>query len=372
MTAKPSHAELPRPLRAVLRVPLFYKILIANAAIVLLGAVAGTAATAEFGRLEPGQSPVALGVALAVAGVSLTVLVNAVILRVALSPLKLLEDTAAQVQKGNMAARAPGSRLADPELDRLTRTFNGMLDTQAEDRQRLRDVAARALDAEEEERKRIARELHDETAQSLAALLIRLRLARGVADRQEQDELLDDMRREIGSTLEGVRRFARGLRPPALDELGLPAAVESHARGLRDSVGLQVTVEAETIEGQLSSQAELALYRIVQEALSNVVRHSGSSEARVTLTYSGEAVVAIVCDSGRGFVPAAASGGRGGGGGGLGIFGMKERAAYVGGELDIHSAPGEGTIVEATVPVAPVLPGAGANGEVHREFTAEG
>lgn len=371
MKANASHRELPRPVRTVLRVPLFYKILIANAAIVLLGAVAGTAATAEFGRLEPGQSPVALAVVLAVAGVSLTVLVNAAILRVALSPLKLLEDTAAQVQKGDMAARAPFSRLADPELDRLTRTFNGMLDTQADYRQRLREMAARALEAEEEERKRIARELHDETAQSLAALLIRLRLARGVSDQEERDELLDDMRRDIGSTLEGVRRFARGLRPPALDELGLSAAVESHARGLRDSVGLAVTVSADTIEGQLSAQAELALYRIVQEALSNVVRHSGASEARVTLSHTGQSVIATISDQGSGFAPGAGYAGRGDSG--LGIFGMKERAAYAGGEFALESTPGSGTTVQATIPVAPnPPPAATATAGTRREVTAQG
>ena len=341
--------DLPAPLRALLRVPLFYKILIANAAIVILGTVAGTTATLEFVRAEPGQSPVWLAGALALFGVVATVLVNAFILRLALSPLKLLEETAACVQRGELDARAPLSRIGDPELDRLIRTFNGMLDTLATYRQRLRDVAARALNAEEEERKRIARELHDETAQLLAALLIRVRLARGADDPQARQRLFEEMRDQITAALEGVRRFARGLRPPALDELGLVVALESHARGLHDSVGLDVQVDADPLDGLLSPQAELALYRIVQESLSNVIRHAAATHARVHLTHEGGLVTATVEDDGRGFPVRrvmAGSGNRG-----LGLFGMQERASYVGGHVEIHSREGHGTQVRATIPI---------------------
>lgn len=340
--------ELPLVLRTLFRVPLFYKILIANAAIVILGAIAGTAATLEFVRAEPGQSPLALIVLLAITGVAATVLVNALILRLALSPLALLEQTAARVQSGDLEARAPLSRIGDPELDRLTRTFNGMLDTLATYQQRLRDIAARALNAEEEERKRIARELHDETAQVLAALLIRLRLARGISDPEARDTMFEEMRREIDAALEGIRRFARGLRPPALDELGLVAALESYARGLQDSVGLAVRIDADALDGLLTPQAELALYRIVQESLSNVIRHAGATEARVRLIHRDGTVTAIIEDDGRGFPVEEAL--EGGNDGGLGLFGMQERAAYVGGRVEIRSRIGAGTRVKAEIP----------------------
>jgi two-component system sensor histidine kinase UhpB len=342
--------NLPAPLRALLRVPLFYKILIANAAIVILGTVAGTAATLEFVRAEPGQSPLWLAGALALLGVVATVLVNAFILRLALSPLKLLEETAACVQRGELDARAPLSRIGDPELDRLIRTFNGMLDTLATYRQRLRDVAARALNAEEEERKRIARELHDETAQLLAALLIRVRLARGADDPLARQKLFEEMRDQITVALEGVRRFARGLRPPALDELGLVVALESHARGLHESVGLAVEVDADPLDGLLTPQAELALYRIVQEALSNVIRHAAATHAHVRLTHADGVVTATVEDDGRGFPVRRVMSGSGNRG--LGLFGMQERASYVGGQVEIQSREGHGTRVLATVPVA--------------------
>ncbi len=335
--------------RVLLRLPLFYKILIANAAIVILGAAVGTALTAEFVRAAPHRSTLELVGLFAAAGVVVSVVVNVVILRLALAPLRLLERTAERVQRGDMDARAPLSPLADPGLERLTGTINGMLDSLAAYRRRLRDVAARALHAEEEERKRIARELHDETAQSLAALLIRLRLARRAGDPEARDALLDEARREIAATIEGVRRFARGLRPPALDELGLVPAIAAHARTLAEAAGLRVEVEADPVDGLLSAQEELALYRIVQEALSNVVRHADTREARVRVERRGGAVVATVEDRGRGFRidEAAAAEGRG-----LGLFGMRERAAYVGGRVDIESRPGTGTRVRAEVPVA--------------------
>jgi two-component system, NarL family, sensor histidine kinase UhpB len=337
------------PLRRVLRVPLFYKILIANAFIIVLGTVVGTLATVRFLRTEPGHSPFELVIPLALLGVVVTVLVNALILRLALAPLYRLEETAAQVQAGNPEARAPLSPIADRELDRLTRTFNAMLDNLASYRQRVRDVAAHALNAEEEERKRIARELHDETAQTLAALLIRLRLARGITEPAARDALLEELRTEIGSALEGIRRYARGLRPPALDELGLAPAIESHARGLTETVGLPIRVEADAMDGALGTQGELALYRIVQEALSNVVKHAGATRATVRLRWNGRAVTAVVEDDGRGFVPAEAMTGDGQG---LGLYGMEERAAYLGGRVEIRSRPGHGTRVCATIPTA--------------------
>jgi two-component system sensor histidine kinase UhpB len=337
------------PLGALLRIPLFYKILIANALIVVLGTVAGTWVTASYVRAAPHRSTLDLVGLLVLGGLVLSVLVNALILRIALSPLKLLERAAGQVLAGNLDARAPHSPVADRELDRLTRTFNGMLDTVAVYRQRLRDVAVRALTAAEEERKRIARELHDETAQMLAALLIRVRIVRNSPDPEALDALLEEMRGEIGESLEGIRRFARGLRPPALDELGLGPAIESHARHLTESVGIAIRVDADPLEEVLTPEAELALYRIVQEALSNVVRHAGATHASVRVSRAPGAVAVEVDDDGRGFDVAGVMAGERKG---LGLFGMQERAAYLGGRVEIRSRPGAGTRVRAEVPVA--------------------
>jgi two-component system, NarL family, sensor histidine kinase UhpB len=335
--------------RGLLRMPLFYKILIANSGIVLLGAVLGTLAIIEFIRLEPGHSPAELVFGLALAGVGLTVMVNAIILRLALRPLKQLEATAARVQEGDMAARTPLSPLADRELERLARTFNAMLDATAAYRQRVRDVAAHALNAEEEERKRVARELHDETAQTLAALLIRLRLGRGITEPGAREAFLEEMRQEIADALEGVRRFARGLRPPSLDELGLVPALEAHVRGLSESMGIPIRLEADPVDGVLHSQGELVLYRIVQEALSNAVRHAEPDRVHVRITRGSDTVTVSVEDDGRGFVLEEVINRNGQG---LGLYGMEERAAYLGGRVQIQSRPGVGTRVEAEIPIA--------------------
>ncbi|MDB4950357.1 MAG: putative transrane two component system sensor kinase transcription regulator protein [Gemmatimonadetes bacterium] len=336
--------------RLLLRVPLFYKILLANGVLVLVGGLAGGLLTAQYVRAAPGRSAVDVVGLLAAAGVFLSLAVNALILRVALSPLQLLENTAGRVQGGDLDARVPISPLADRELDRLSRTFNAMLDTSAADRNRLRDVAKRALGAAEEERKRIARELHDETAQRLAALLIRLRILRGAgADAAGLEAGLEALRAEIGEALEGVRRYARGLRPPALDELGLVPAIESHVRWLTEATGLAIDAAADgDVEGLLPPEGELAVYRIVQEALSNVVRHSGARRVSVRLGREPGMVAVTVQDDGHGFSPRRVMSEDGSG---LGLFGMQERAAYLGGRVEVESRPGAGTRVRAEIPV---------------------
>lgn len=352
MTAPPTASPPPRRAGAgafswLLRIPLYYKILIANGALVLVGAVVGILVTAEYVRSHPGEPLLDLVGMLAAGGILATVLVNALILRLALHPLAELERTAARVQGGDLAARVPPSRLADRELDRLTRTFNGVLDAAEANRERLREVAAAALGAAEEERKRIARELHDETAQLLAALLIRIRVVRGAGDPEAVARLLDDMREQIGGALEGVRRFARGLRPPALDELGLVPAIESHLRSIREISGIELALHASGVEEPLPPEAELAVYRIVQEALSNVLRHAGARRASVRLTRRPGRLTVAVEDDGHGFAAdEVRASGRG-----LGLFGMNERAAYLGGTVEVTSAPGTGTRLHAEIPL---------------------
>lgn len=346
--------RLPRLVQWLLRVPLFYKILLANATLVLVGTIVGSFVTADYVRQHPGASTLDLVGAMALFGIGATVLVNAIILRLALLPLDTLERTAARVRRGDLDARVPLSPLADRELDRLTRTFNGMLDSAAANRERLREVASTALNAAEEERKRIARELHDETAQLLAALLIRIRVVKKASDPTALDTLLEDMRREIGHALEGVRRFARGLRPPALDELGLIPAIESHVRSIREITEIDLSLDADgSADDELPPEASLAVYRIVQEALSNVVRHSGATRAAVRVAREPDRLVVTVEDDGHGFnVPQVRAAGRG-----LGLFGMGERAAYIGGRLDVQSAPGTGTRVRAEIPLRDPAPG---------------
>jgi two-component system, NarL family, sensor histidine kinase UhpB len=324
-------------MRPLLRIPLFYKILIANALIALAAMLVGSTLGAGAERWT-----------MAVVGaLVITVLVNALIVRLALSPVRGLEEVARSVQEGSLEARIPPSPLADRELERVIHTFNGMLDALAGYRQRLREVSARALQAEEEERKRVSRELHDETAQALAALRIRLHVALESPDAERRRAVLEEIREGITEALDGVRRMARGLRPPALDELGLVAAIEAHARTLEENLGIPVRVERGSIP-HLPPGLELGVYRIVQEALTNALRHAGATAISVKIHARDGALRAEVRDDGRGFdAGAVVSGERGG----LGIGGMQERARYLGGEVEVDSTPGKGTRVVVLIPL---------------------
>ena len=213
-------------------------------------------------------------------------------------------------------------------------------------RKRLRDFGAGALRASEEERQRIARELHDDTAQRLASLLMWVRLIE--PDVQENGRArLHDLRNEIAACAEGVRRIARGLRPPELEDAGLVAALRAHVRTIREGTGMNVEIDADPVDDLLDPDARLALYRIVQEAISNAIRHSGADTVRVQLHLDAGKVVGVVRDEGKGFGPSAETRD----GGGLGLVSMQERATMVGGRLSIESQPGQGSTVRVELPV---------------------
>ena len=332
----------------LLRVPLFYKILAANAAIVLVFSLLATWLAVHLGSTGSSIPPM---IAVAVAGAVVSLAVNAVIIQLALEPLRLLKRTVDRVQEGDVEARVPPSPLADRDMEGLTEATNSMLDRLGDYRARLRDVAASALNAAEEERRRISLELHDDASQRLAAILMRLRLARGLDDAEAKDAVLEEIRKELADTADGLRRYAQGLRPPALDELGLGPAIESHVRHIADAAVAPVEVQTGGVGRLESPETELALYRIVQEAITNALRHSSARRIQVRLERRNGAVVATVTDDGVGFdvdaVMAQHDDTHG-----LGLFGMRERAEYVGGRVEIESVVGQGTTVRAAVPAA--------------------
>jgi two-component system sensor histidine kinase UhpB len=250
------------------------------------------------------------------------------------------------VSDGDLEARAAVPAVADRDLERLIATFNGMLESLGEYRERLRELARRSLSAAEAERKRVARELHDETAQALAGLLVRLRRLRGRAGpgAGAGDAAVEEMREQVAAALEGVRRSIRALRPPALDELGLVPALESHARSVAETHDLEVLVETDPHTPALPTHAELALYRIAQEALANVVRHAGARTVRVRIERVADEVRLSISDDGLGLRA------RDAGSSGVGLQGMRERAANLGGRLEVRGEPGCGTTVTARVP----------------------
>ena len=209
-----------------------------------------------------------------------------------------------------------------------------------------RDALRRVVEAQELERARLARELHDETGQALTSILLGLRHLDDVAASDEAREATAAIRELVASTLQDVRRLAVELRPSALDDFGLVAALERLAVNVSErSPDLAVDIEAQLGGMRPPPEAETALYRIVQEALTNVVKHAEARRASITLVRKGESAVVVVEDDGRGFEPEAVRDGA------LGFVGMRERVELVGGRLAVESSPGAGTTLVAEVPV---------------------
>jgi two-component system sensor histidine kinase UhpB len=212
---------------------------------------------------------------------------------------------------------------------------------------RLRQMSSHVLTAQEEERTRIARELHDDTAQALTSVLVRLRLLERSAEDKRLRSGLAELRDLTVETLEGVRRLAIDLRPPMLNDLGLEAAIQSHVQDFSRQRQINVNFTSSGL-GRLPPNVELVLYRIVQEALSNVAKHASASRVETSLSRKGRTLRLLVEDDGCGFDVEAAKGSRQSG---LGLFGMEERLALIGGTLRVDSSPGKGTRLSAEVPL---------------------
>ena len=239
----------------------------------------------------------------------------------------------------------PDPRFTDDDL-RLAETFAARAAIAVNLAERVsRDALRRVVEAQELERKRLARELHDETGQALTSIILGLRTVDDATSDEERGEALRALRELVLSTLNDVRRLAVELRPKALDDFGLVPALERLGDTFAQKSGIAVHFEAQLGEQRLAPETETALYRIVQEALTNVAKHAGASNVSVLLTRKDGAVVAVVEDDGRGLAAGAESGD------GLGLVGMRERVSLLGGRLALESSGSAGTTVVAEVPV---------------------
>ncbi len=229
----------------------------------------------------------------------------------------------------------PGERAtveeADPEVAELTAAFNDMLGRLELER---RESARRALAAQEGERRRIARELHDEVGQALTAVILQL----DRADRSPGADRLAEARETVRASLEEVRGIARRLRPEALDDLGLRSALAALTNDMTRRTGLLVERRISPALPALDPEEELVVYRVAQEALTNVVRHAATRSAELCLDARDGRVELEVRDGGAGFEPGAAPES-------AGLVGMRERALLIGAELEVRGAVGAGTSV---------------------------
>lgn len=314
---------------------------------------------------------------LVTAGASLVGIFSAFILTVVLTrPILDLMAAVGAVRRGDLQSTA--RVWARDEIGHLAADFNSMLESLRASRaqveaahrevlRRNRELATlseqlrqkeqiraqlleKAITAQEDERKRIARELHDETSQLLTSLVVGLKVLEGLNDPAQIRAQVAELRELAAGTLHSVHGLALELRPSVLDDLGLVAAVQRHVAAQARKHGLEVDFHTAGLDGmRLPPGTETAVYRIIQEALANVVRHSRASGASLVLERRREALVAIVEDNGRGFeVDSLLAREQS-----LGLHGMRERSFLVGGKLTIESSPGGGTTVFVEVPLAP-------------------
>ncbi len=312
--------------------PLAWRVFVVNALVFAAGtaALALSPATVSF--------PIALTEALVlVSGLSAILLLNLLLVRRSLQPLERLTSLMHRVD-----LLRPGERLelsGPAEVRELGAVFNEMLGRLEKER---RDAGREALRAQENERKRVAQELHDQVGQAMTALMLELGRVAKHAPEDLQAEL-GEAQNATRATLEDVRTIARQLRPEALDDLGLASALTVLTNAFAERAGLRVERRIDPNLPRLDPDAELVIFRVAQESLTNVARHAGKSRAELQLEPGDRGVRLWVRDYGRGLNGAEPGGG---------VRGMRERALLVGGELSIASRAGGGVEVRLDVPDA--------------------
>jgi two-component system sensor histidine kinase UhpB len=271
---------------------------------------------------------------------ALVALVNVLLVRRAVAPLQALNALARRVNLSNPGQRIPGAEPTS-EAGELALTFNEMLERLEQER---RESTRRVLAAHESERLRIAQELHDEVGQTLTAVLLQLS--------RVEERLPPDVRGELTeaqeaarTSLEDVRRIATDLRPETLKDLGLASALAALTDGFGRRAGLRVERRIQSALPTLSNEAELVVYRVAQEALTNVARHAGCETAELRLASNGERLTLTVRDFGRGLDGRSPADGNG-------MRGMRERAGLIGAQLALERAiDGAGAELRLDVPL---------------------
>lgn len=335
--------------QSVRNLPIVARITIGNALVIIIGAIGGTWVTRH---LAAQARDLWLILTFALVGIVLSIIVNYYIVRAALKPLERLRAFVASVQAGESLQSKEISRDGDPSINELARTLEDLVGQLEESNQRLRMISRRAIYAQEEERKRIARSLHDDTAQALSTLIINLEFL----ERQQPPES-ESMQKKImeahqlaAITLDNLRQTMYGLRPAILDDLGLAPAIRWYARTNLEPSGIQVQLNLPDDQVSLPQELNTTLFRIAQEAINNIRRHSGAKKASITLQQHNGEIYLRVEDDGHGYHAAqdqreAVRLDH------WGLVGIQERVDLIGGRLELESEPGTGTLLQVTAPL---------------------
>lgn len=305
-------------------ISLFWRLFIPNATVL------GVACVVLMVEPANGRVPALVG------GLTAMLAVNLVLMRRAVRPLTRLTALMRRVDPLHPGERIP---LLGPgsEVTVLVEAFNDMLDRLEAER---RESALRALSEREGERRRIAAELHDQIGQTLTATTLQVERLIERAPSELRDDAIA-VRETILATIDDVRALARQLRPEALDELGLVPALTNLVERLAEQTGLRFERDLERGLPQLGPDAELVVYRIAQEAMTNAIRHAGAERISVVLRSDGGCVRLEVCDDGRGINAARSDG--------TGLRTMRERALTIGADLEVAARAGRGTAVRLAV-----------------------
>jgi two-component system sensor histidine kinase UhpB len=328
---------LTRAHAGVSSLPLYWRVFATNALAMLLAFTALVLAPVTV------SVPIAIGELIVLAlGLVAVLLLSLLLLRPAFRPL----DELAEAMRRHDPL-APGQRVpidGEPDVAALAHAFNEMLDRLESER---RESARQALRVLEGERSRIARELHDEVGQTLTGAMLQVE---GLSARIPDDlrDELDELRETARSGTEDVRRIARQLRPEALEDLGLQTALAALATSFAEQAKVQVERCLE-LSLRLSEDEELVVYRVAQEALTNVARHAQATRVELRLRRNGALTTLTVRDDGRGLSPGALPSAHG-------IRGMRERAMLIGAQLQLDSTPGRGTEIKLSIPFHPEAP----------------
>jgi two-component system, NarL family, sensor histidine kinase UhpB len=320
---------------------LLTQVLAVNA--VLVGLTAFVVAAVTRDRFEEAMG--GSGLLLLVVAVLSAILLNSLLLRRRLEPIERLLRTMESVDLGNPGTRASVPKRTAREVKQLAAVLNRMLERIEEER---RQGGLAVLRAQEQERSRIAQDLHDEVNQALTAILLRLSATMGHVPPALEGEL-EETRKLVNRAMDELLQLARQLRPTALDDHGLISALHAQVQDFSDRTGIHARFKRHGPVPRLSDEEQLVIYRVCQESLSNINKHSGARRVSVDLSFVGSTLLRVT-DDGEGFNTATGNGrdprGRPGG---LGLSGMRERALLVGGTLTVWSQPGTGTTVELTM-----------------------
>ena len=336
------------------QLPILYKVLSGNAVVIIIGAIGGTYLTQQLLQ----ASGFGLTLFFASVGIVLSLLINYFILRTALRSIDVLQETIERIDRGDTAVRANVAALDDPQFQHFAQSLNtmlGRLTTHTRmieaNRTELRQLSRQVISAQEDERKRIARELHDDTSGSLARILLNIEMCSTLVpdEAHEIHQRLNATRILGEQTLENVRKIVFDLRPTLLDDLGLAAAIRWYAKNNLESLGIQLQFEMTSgLRG--APMVETALFRIAQEAITNIACHANAHRVVIQLSHHRTNWTFTIRDDGRGFdlkslLAESATNYH------WGLFGMRERAELLGGTFEIESTIGKGTCLQVTIPI---------------------